>query len=144
MGRTDVHLAQTQRANADIELMAVSSPRAVRLRRPDRCVACGRELAVGNRAVWDPARRVVTCLECDGASYEPSDEALDAGAPGASARREYDRRHARHEERARQKLGVIGVAVARLIDEPMTTTAWKTGAAGEARVGARLEKLLEG
>jgi hypothetical protein len=62
---------------------------------------------------------------------------------GASAQREYDRRHAQREARAREKLGVLGVFLARVTEEPQSTTAWKTGADGEARAGARLAKLLE-
>jgi hypothetical protein len=68
----------------------------------------------------------------------------EAGVPGASARCEYDRRRAQREDHARSKLGPAGVLVARVVDEPQHTTAWKTGAAGEGKVGARLEKLLRG
>ena len=89
--------------------------------------------------MWDAIQRVVTCLECPRAQLKP-----DNGVPGASARREYDRRRASREEHARQKLGILGVGLARLTDEPASTTAWKRGAEGEERVGARLVKLLSG
>lgn len=93
---------------------------------------------MGEQVLWYPKLRVATCAECQ---LAPS---IDVGVPGASARREYDRRHARREEHAREKLGVIGVALARLIDEPQHMTAWKRGGEGEEHVGARLEKLLSG
>lgn len=106
-------------------------------------MVCDRELVVGERALWYPDRRVVTCLGCELAHGD--DVAVsDADVPGASARRTYDRRHAQREDHARQTLGVFGVALARLVDEPQRTKAWKRGAEGEERVGRRLEKLLEG
>jgi hypothetical protein len=66
------------------------------------------------------------------------------GQPGASALREYERRHRGREERAREKLGALGGLLARVVDEPQSTKAWKQGAKGEARAGARLAKHLEG
>ncbi|TDN44608.1 nuclease-like protein [Curtobacterium flaccumfaciens] len=67
----------------------------------------------------------------------------DRNAAGASARREYERRQARDEARIRDrwghgKLGNIAVA---LSDERQSTAAWKTGADGEARVGAALDSI---
>lgn len=111
--------------------------RSLRLRRPDRCAACGRELAVGEQAIWHQGPRLVTCPGCD---LAPS---AVAGVPGASARSDYNRRHARREKHAQRKLGVLGTALARLLDEPRHVTAWKRGAEGEERVGARLEQLLD-
>jgi hypothetical protein len=110
----------------------------LRLRRPDRCAVCGRVLEAGAKAVEHRDQRVITCPGCD--LTQPP----DAGVAGASARREYDRRHARREDHARQTLGIVGVGLARMIDEPQHTTAWKRGAEGEERVGARLLKLLDG
>ncbi|MGA9860104.1 MAG: nuclease-related domain-containing protein, partial [Solirubrobacteraceae bacterium] len=113
--------------------------RELRLRRPDRCAMCRVKIPAGVRATWHPARRVVTCLTC---SVKVGARGLDT--PGASARREYERRHAAREDRARQKLGLLGVVLARTVDEPQSTRAWKTGADGEERVGKRLAKLLAG
>lgn len=66
------------------------------------------------------------------------------GVAGASAQREYNRRHAQREDRAREKLGSLGVLLARVIDEPPSTGAWQKGADGEVRAAARLAKLLDG
>ena len=113
--------------------------KSLQLRRPGRCAACSTELAAGQQALWYRGPRLVTCIGC---SLEPPAAVL--GVPGTSAQREYDRRHNERVARARQKLGPLGVILARAIDEPQSTTAWKRGAAGEARAGARLDKLLEG
>jgi hypothetical protein len=107
-----------------------SSPRSLRLRRPDHCVSCGHELVVGDRGEWDPGRRVVTCLVCVKSREDSVAVEFDPGVPGASAQREYDRRHARREDQAREKLGVLGVAIARRLDEPASTKAWARGAKG--------------
>jgi hypothetical protein len=109
------------------------------LRYPGRCAVCQTTLSVGTIATWHPGPRLVTCLDC------PLDAApVDPGTPGASARREYEGRHSAREDHARQTLGRLGVFLARVIDEPQSTRAWQTGAAGEERAGARLAKLLEG
>jgi hypothetical protein len=76
---------------------------------------------------------VVTYVSCPLEAPE-----IVEGVPGASAQREYDRRHASREDRAREKLGGLGVFLSRVIDEPQSSTAWKRGADGEARAGARL------
>lgn len=123
---------------ADASPMAApTSSKSLRLRRPDQCAACQTELAAGQEALWYRPSRVVTCLGC---AYPPPETV--EGVPGASAQREYDRRHDQREDRAREKLGVLGVFLARVTEEPQSTTAWKKGADGEARAGARLAKLL--
>jgi hypothetical protein len=119
-------------------MAAPPGSKSLKLRRPDRCAACSTDLATGTPARWYPGLRVVTCVGC---TLEPPE--IVEGVAGASAQREYDRRHAQREARAREKLGVLGVFLARVTEEPQSTTAWKTGADGEARAGARLAKLLE-
>jgi hypothetical protein len=96
-------------------------------------------LDVGVEALWHRGPRVVTCLGC---SFDG--EPVVSGEAGASALREYERRQKPREDYAREKLGGLGVALARVIDPPATTQAWKRGGEGEKRVGARLEKLLAG
>jgi hypothetical protein len=120
--------------------MSTASPvKRLRLCRADVCVVCDRELEAGVEAVWHRGPRVVTCLGCS-----LDRELVVAGEAGASALREYERRQRRREDFAREKLGGLGVALARVIDPPATTQAWKRGGEGERRVGARLEKLLAG
>jgi hypothetical protein len=128
------------RRSADEAAMAPpAGSKSLRLRRPDRCAVCELELPAGQQALWYRATRLVTCVSCTLEAPE-----IVEGVPGASAQREYDRRHAQREDRARQKLGTLGVILARVIDEPQSTRAWKKGADGEARAGARLTELLDG
>jgi hypothetical protein len=65
----------------------------------------------------------------------------DPGIAGSSARREYERRKARDEERLRYKWGPFGGIAVALSDERQSTKAWARGAAGEERLGARLDAL---
>lgn len=118
---------------------ASASKKRLCLRRSDRCVVCGHELAAGDEAVWDRVSRTVTCLGCD-----LGEAPVVEGRAGASALREYERRRQRREQHAREKLGGVGVLLARVIDEPQTTKAWQRGGNGEVRAGARLAKHLEG
>lgn len=110
--------------------------RVLRLKRPDRCARCGRPLAIGDSAEWDPALRTVTCLSCL-RSPEPAQ-----GVAGASARREFQHRHDARVRRARDRFGPLGAGVAWLAGDPRSTTAWLQGAEGEEKVARRLEKLL--
>jgi hypothetical protein len=68
----------------------------------------------------------------------------DPGSRGASAVREYERRRAQREERARARLGPLGQALARLISDPQSTRAWKQGADAEIRVAQQLANHLQG
>ncbi len=71
-------------------------------------------------------------------------EPVDTGLAGASALREYQRRHDAREQHARDKLGSFGGFLAKIIEEPSSIRSWQQGGNGEVRVGARLEKLLDG
>ena len=65
----------------------------------------------------------------------------DQGIAGGSARREYERRRAKDEQRIRQRWGRFGGIAVALSDERQSTRAWSSGAAGEERVGARLDGI---
>lgn len=65
----------------------------------------------------------------------------ESGA-GSSARREYERRRARDEERLRRSWGRLGGVAVALSSERQSTTAWASGATGEEQVGARLDKVV--
>ncbi len=116
----------------------VSSKR-LRLRRPDRCLVCAQELAKGQEAIWHPDIRRVSCIGC-----EPGGARVLQGEAGASAVREYERRHQRREDRARARLGSFGVFLARVIDEPNSTKVWRQGGLGEVRTATRLATHLDG
>jgi hypothetical protein len=66
---------------------------------------------------------------------------LDAGVAGASARREFERRTTRREDRIRTEHPKLGGLILALSDEPQSTRAWEQGARGEERLGARLDSL---
>src|SRR5262245_19838770 len=116
--------------------------KTMNLRRDDRCVSCAIALAAGTMARWDSDAKTVTCLACAGASDSPPQPkpagALDAGTAGESARLEFERRHAKRETQIEAKWGTgrLGRIAKFLSDDPQSTTAWKTGAAGEERVAA--------
>lgn len=115
--------------------MGDESDKILRLRRDDRCRVCAAPLAAGVTATYERASRSVRCLTCR------AEEAVvvDPGTAGASARREHARRRDRREQRVREKHPRIGGFLLAVTDEPASTRAWATGAAGEERLGARLD-----
>jgi hypothetical protein len=68
-------------------------------------------------------------------------QAVDSGTPGGSARREFERRRASRKGHIRSKHPKIGGLILALSEEPQSTKAWDTGAAGEERLGNRLNEL---
>lgn len=140
-----------------------ATTKIMRLRYAGRCRACGAALAAGTTAVHERSTKTVVCLVCPG-SADASDfeaplpaagsvgEALDAaplpeplagvaGAAGASARREYERRRAKREDRVRTAHPRIGGFLLAISEEPQSTTAWATGARGEQLLGKGLDGL---
>jgi hypothetical protein len=118
-----------------------SGPRRITLRRPDRCASCHLELRAGEVAMWDSERREARCIGCDAtpASVPPPPVLLQS-TPGASTRREYDRRRTRRDERVRARLGPLaGVALA-IAGEPAHQRAWDTGSVGEVKLAEKLER----
>ncbi|HEX4345131.1 MAG TPA: nuclease-related domain-containing protein [Solirubrobacteraceae bacterium] len=70
------------------------------------------------------------------------DEPLDRGVAGASARREHERRQANRERQTRERHPRIGNMLLAFRDPPSHEQAWATGATGEERVAAFLDKRL--
>ncbi len=135
------------------EAAAGASHKRMRLRYPGTCRLCGSDLPAGVDAVYERETRTVRCVECPMkaaavdvetnrvSTATPESSAQGAGVPGESARREYERRKARDEERLRKKWGKLGGVAVALSEEKQSTKAWATGAVGEARLGARLDTL---
>lgn len=117
-----------------------SSHRRIRLRRPDRCVACHAALRAGDAALWDAGRREVRCVGCEPAPSVPPPPIARESAPGASARREYERRRAKREERVRARWGRLADVALILGSEPADEKAWAKGAAGEVELARKLER----
>lgn len=132
----------------------------MRLRYAGTCRLCGTALEARTEAVYERATRTVRCLSCAAPLPSPSDELGDepavveesptaatgdsdaapgAGTAGASARREFERRQARREERIRTKHPKLGGLILALSDDPQSTTAWNSGALGEERLGQGLD-----
>ena len=66
---------------------------------------------------------------------------VDAGTPGDSARREFERRQRARRDRVRAKDPRLGGLTLALSDDPQSTRAWDVGAVGEERLGGRLTEL---
>lgn len=125
------------------ELLA--DEKRMRLRYVGTCRVCEADLPAKADAIYERSTKTVRCLthvEAEGAAdVEVAVAPIDIGTPGASARREFERRKAGRERRVRAKHPKIGGLLHALTDEPQSTTAWDTGALGEERVGNRLNKL---
>jgi hypothetical protein len=109
----------------------------MRLRYAGVCRICEAELPARTEAVYERSSRTVRCLEHDASSAAT----VESGVPGASARREFERRRRAREQRIRDKHPRLGGLIHALSEEPQSTTAWDKGAVGEERVGKRLNEL---
>lgn len=72
------------------------------------------------------------------APENPADD-LGVSVAGASARREYERRKTRDEQRVRDEWGRLAPVALFLRDEKQSTKAWVTGAVGEEKLGKALD-----
>ena len=125
-----------------------SADKTMRLRFAGVCRVCGAELGSGVTAVYERNSKSVRCLQCSprpaGAPLErsapPEQPAVAAGIAGASALREHDRRAARREDRVRAAHPHIGGLLLAISDDPQSTRAWSSGAAGERVVASSLDK----
>lgn len=120
-----------------------ATEKRMRLRYADTCRVCGIELPAKVEAIYERSSKTVRCLAHE--APEPQAPATpDAGTPGSSARREFDRRKAARERRSRAKHPKLGGLILALSDEPQSTVAWNTGARGEKRLGDRLNAAASG
>jgi hypothetical protein len=116
----------------------------IRLRYPATCRSCGVDLPRGTLARWERAARTATCERCLGEDEAPGEavaEEIDRGEAGASAAREWQRRHERREATVRTKHKHLGGLLLALSSDPHSTTAWAKGARGEQTIGDSLDKL---
>ncbi len=129
------------------------------LRYGGTCRVCGVDLPKKTKAVYERQTKTVRCVTHDETSdapapevdavepsapevvEPPSPEVVDSGTAGASARREFERRKARREERIRAKHPKLGGLILAVSSEPQSTTAWAVGAVGEEKLGQRLDRL---
>ncbi len=123
----------------------------MRLRYAGVCRVCQAELPARAPAIYEKTSKTVRCL--DHQASAPADEiavgglepaaldVVDSGIAGASARREFERRKAKREERIRANHPKLGGLILALSEERQSTTAWDIGAAGEERLGKGLDRL---
>lgn len=123
----------------------------MRLRYAGSCRVCGVPLPARAEAVYERTTKTVRRISHDENSpVEPSvasvvdpalEDAVAPGTAGASARREFERRKAKREERIRAAHPKLGGLILALSNERQSTTAWAAGAAGEERLGKGLDGL---
>ncbi|CUR55078.1 conserved hypothetical protein [metagenome] len=116
----------------------------MRLRYAGSCRACGVALAAKTEAIYERSTKTVRCLGHDASVVDVTavEEPINAGIPGGSARREFERREGNRERRIREKHPRLGGLIHALSDEPQSTKAWDAGALGEERLGSRLNELV--
>lgn len=115
----------------------------MRLRYAGTCRVCGEELPAKVEAIYEPSSKTVRCVAHDQAvAAGPLDvDEVDAGVPGASARREFERRKSNRDMRVRTKHPKLGGLILALGDDPQSTKAWDVGALGEELLGNRLNEI---
>lgn len=136
-----------------------SDEKQMRLRYAGTCRVCGVELPTRSDAIYERATKTVRCVGHEVSSsvipatrqvVEPRDvevletatvELPDSGIAGASARREFERRKAKREERIRAKHPKLAALMLAVSDQPQSTSAWDVGALGEERLGRGLDRI---
>jgi hypothetical protein len=131
----------------------------LRLRYAGACRVCGVELPAKVEAIYERTTKTVRCVSHDvHPAVEPAVvdfgdlavvevvepavvEVVESGTAGASARREFERRKAKRDERIRTKHPKLGGLMLAVSDEQQSTTAWDFGALGEERLGKGLDRL---
>jgi hypothetical protein len=111
----------------------------MRLRYPGSCRVCDVALPAKTEAIYERETKTVRCVthgdldrltpvasEVDPARATDA-EAAAVGVPGASARREFERRRLRREERIRSAHPKIGGLIHALTDEPQSTKGLERG-----------------
>ncbi len=97
----------------------------MRLRYAGTCSVCGTTLTANAEAVYDRAGKAVRCLTHDDvATNGAAAEFVVAGTPGSSARREFERRKAKRDERVRAKHPRLGGFILAVTGEQQSTKAW--------------------
>jgi hypothetical protein len=123
---------------------APSTVKVMRLRYAGTCRGCGTALDAGVTAAYDRVTRTVSCMPChEGRATATEPLPVRTGTPGASARREFERRAAKREDRIRTAHPRLGGLILALSEEPQSTTAWARGARGEELLGTALDGLTE-
>jgi len=124
----------------------------IRLRYAGTCSVCGSALAASTKAHWDKTTKTITCLGCGDAAVSeplvatpPDPPALakpESGVAGASAQKEYERRHEKRDAVLNQRFGRFSGLVKFLVDDPQSTRAWAKGSEGERILAEALTRRI--
>jgi hypothetical protein len=109
----------------------------LRLRYPAVCATCGIALSPRSEAFWNRETKQATCLACG-----PSVSVVEAGAAGASAAAEGERRAARRVEQVRRRYGDHAAAVAEKVAAPEVAESWEKGSIGESKLAAYVARKV--
>jgi hypothetical protein len=94
--------------------------------------------------MWDKRSRTATCESCVALPADQADvPEIDRGRAGASARREWAKRHDNREQRIRKRHKRLGGLILATTSDPASTAAWAKGAHGEETIGRSLDLLRE-
>lgn len=133
----------------------------MRLRYSGTCRGCGAQLAAGQWAAYHRLDKQVECLDCAAntaatdadagidvaadpeAGPATTENEIDAGTAGASARQEYERRAAKRDQEIRAAHPRLGGLILALTGKPQSTRAWARGAAGEEGLAKRIDRLAD-
>jgi len=154
-GSREAALIAADNIGPDAPSRTPAATNVMRLRYAGTCGVCDATLDKGVTAEWNKVTRTVTCIPCShGREPGMPDESLRPSVPperpllstpgeaGASARREYERRHQKREQRLERKWGRLAPLAKRLSDDPQTTSSWAKGADGERRLAGHLHRVL--
>jgi hypothetical protein len=125
-----------------------SEPKLMALRYAGTCSVCHVALPAKTKAYWCRDTHTVICLACHAGSPQELPKSpvlateLDRGTAGRSAQAEFERRRHKREERIDAKFGRLAGVVKFLSDDPQSTKAWASGAAGEMRIAKELADRL--
>lgn len=138
--------------------MDIEAPdwRSLTLKHGGDCQICGKNLASGTKALWSPSLHLVKCFSHKQSSegttlqtpfitnmvnFPNSEESINLGTPGGSAKAQAERRIEKRKERITNAFPRAGKFILAVTDDPQSTKAWETGARGEIGAGRKLEKL---
>jgi hypothetical protein len=111
--------------------------RRLRLRYPAVCATCGIALSKGSEAIWDRATKQAICLGCAPDGKQPT-----AGAAGASAAAEGERRKENRVEDIRRRYGDHAAVVAEEMAGRDAAATWGKGSEGESRIAAFVARVV--
>ena len=114
--------------------------RRLRTRHPAACAVCLARLDVATEVEWDRDRQTAVCVPCANDVTRPAASGRAGGSARAEEVRRRERQHDRH-ERVKQAHPVLGRIQLALSSEADAGRPWGSGAIGEERVEAWLEKI---